>query len=148
MMRIRLFEPTQMTDTAIQTKRMVEGGKSSSGRRVQPWVIDELAPEGGAVTTSKDLAILATAIFDGTAPGLDALTATTATDSDITKIGILWGTTRLDDGQMIIQHSGMTSGYSSFMGLDLQHKKAVIVLSDVAKSVDDVGYHHSPTAAE
>ena len=65
LMRTRLFEPMRMSDTAVQTTPMVAGGNGASGRPVQPWVMHGLAPEGGVVSTSKDLAILATAILNG-----------------------------------------------------------------------------------
>jgi CubicO group peptidase (beta-lactamase class C family) len=145
LMATRLFEPMRMTDTTVQTRPMVAGGKGASGRPVQPWVEDGLAPAGGVVSTSKDLSILATAILNGTAPGLDALTGTTATATAGTdhgmsqRIGVFWHSHRHDDSHVMTGHSGMTGGYSSYLGFDLVRRKAVIVLSDVARSVDDLG---------
>ena len=71
LMRTRLFEPLGMSRTAIQVDTaLVPGGISQSGLPVQPWVMDAYAPTGGAVSTTGDLARLATALLDGTAPGL------------------------------------------------------------------------------
>ena len=72
LMRTRLFEPLGMSRTAIQVDHaLVPGGTSQSGLPVQPWVMDAYAPTGGAVSTTGDLARLATALLNGTAPGLD-----------------------------------------------------------------------------
>ena len=80
----------------------------------------------------KDLSILATALLDGTAPGMDALTATASTDQSNTGIGDFWRVSRWQTGQTITWHNGQTAGYTSYLGLDRQHHRAVIVLSDVA----------------
>jgi hypothetical protein len=37
----------------------------------------------------------------------------------------------------MVWHNGGTGGYRSFIGLDLERRRAVVVLSDVAVSVDD-----------
>jgi CubicO group peptidase (beta-lactamase class C family) len=134
LMSTRLFAPLGMTDTAIQTVRPLAGrGRTASGLPVQPWVLDGYAPGGGAVSTSRDLARLSTALLDGTAPGLNALTPTSIpTSQDNTHIGNFWQTSTWQTGQAITWHNGQTSGYSSYLGLDRAHHTAVIVLSNVA----------------
>lgn len=133
LMRTRLFEPLGMAATAIQTgRRLVQDGKTASGLAVQPWVFDAYAPGGAAVSTATDLTILATALLSGTAPGLDALTATASTDQSNTGIGNFWRVTHWQTGQTITWHNGQTAGYTSYLGLDREHHTAVIVLSDVA----------------
>jgi CubicO group peptidase (beta-lactamase class C family) len=140
LMRTRLFQPLGMTRTAIQaTQPLVNGGRSASGLHVQPWAMSGYAPAGATVSTVHDLTILATAILDGTAPGLDALTPAASTDQPNTTIGDFWHISRLDTGQSVTWHNGQTGGYTSYLGLDLQHHRAVIVLSDVAKDVADLG---------
>jgi hypothetical protein len=46
---------------------------------------------------------------------------------------------RLHSGQTIIWHNGQTTGYTAFLGLNLQHHKAVVVCSDVARVTDNLG---------
>lgn len=46
---------------------------------------------------------------------------------------------RDDSGQTITWHSGQTTGYTAFLGLDLHHHKAVVVCSDVARVTDNLG---------
>ena len=133
LMRTRLFEPLGMADSAIQIGHpLVEGGRTMSGLSVQPWVFDGYAPGGAAVSTVKDLSILATALLDGTAPGMDALTPTASTHQSNTGIGDFWRVSQWQTGQTITWHNGETAGYTSYLGLDRQHRRAVIVLSDVA----------------
>ena len=140
LMRTRLFEPLGMSDTAIQVGHpLVAGGRSESGLPVQPWVMDAYAPGGAAVSTTRDLAKLATALLDGTAPGMAALEPTTAADQSNTRIGTFWRTSTWVTGQTITHHAGQTSGYASYLGLDRPGHKAVIVLSDIANDGSDLG---------
>jgi CubicO group peptidase (beta-lactamase class C family) len=140
LMRTRLFEPLGMSHTAIQVgTALVPGGISRSGLPVQPWVMDAYAPTGGAVSTAGDLARLATALLDGTAPGLGALEPTTATDQSNMRIGTFWHTSTWQTGQTITHHAGQTGGYASWLGLDRHARRAVIVLSDVANDAGDLG---------
>ncbi|MDX6323191.1 MAG: hypothetical protein QOF52_3049 [Propionibacteriaceae bacterium] len=140
LMRTRLFEPLGMSDTAIQVGHtLVAGGKSQSGLPVQPWVMDAYAPGAAAVSTTRDLAKLATALLDRTAPGMDALNPTTATDRSNSRIGDFWQTSTWQTGQTITHHAGQTGGYASYLGLDRSGHRAVIVLSDIANDGSDLG---------
>jgi CubicO group peptidase (beta-lactamase class C family) len=133
LMRTRLFVPLGMTDSAIQVGHpLVQNGTTVSGLSAQPWVFDGYAPGGAAVSTARDLSILATALLNGTAPGMDALTPTAPTDQSNTGIGAFWRVSQWQTGQTITWHNGQTAGYTSYLGLDRAHHRAVIVLSDVA----------------
>jgi CubicO group peptidase (beta-lactamase class C family) len=140
LMRTRLFQPLGMSRTAIEVDHaLVAGGKSQTGLPVQPWVMDAYAPGAAAVSTTGDLAKLATALLDGTAPGMAALEPTTATDQWNTRIGDFWHISTWQTGQTITHHAGQTGGYASYLGLDRPRHKAVIVLSDVANDGADLG---------
>ena len=140
LMRTRLFEPLGMSRTAIEVDHaLVAGGQSRTGLPVQPWVMDAYAPGGAAVSTTGDLAKLATALLDGTAPGMTALEPTTATDQSNTRIGDFWHISTWQTGQTITWHAGQTGGYAAYLGLDRPRGKAVIVLSDVANNANDLG---------
>ncbi len=139
-MRTRLFEPLGMADTAIEVDHaLVPGGRSQTGLPVQPWVMDAYAPGAAAVSTTADLAKLATALLDGTAPGMAALEPTTATDESNTRVGDFWQVSTWGSGQTITAHAGQTGGYASYLGIDRARHKAVIVLSDVANNANDLG---------
>jgi CubicO group peptidase (beta-lactamase class C family) len=140
-MRTRLFEPLGMNSTAIQTDHvLVAGGKSQTGLPVQPWLFDAYAPAGGGVSTISDMAKLATALLDGTAPGMAALHPTTPTLEADTHMGNFLAISTWRNGQTVTWHTGKTGGYTSYFGLDRAHHKAVVVLSDVAtEGTTDLG---------
>ncbi len=140
LMRTRLFEPLGMSHTAVQGGHaLVPGGRSQTGLPVQPWVMDAYAPGGGVVSTTGDLARLATALLDGSAPGTAALEPTTATDQSNSRIGGFWTISTWQTGQTVTHHAGQTGGYAAYLGLDRSGHKAVIVLSDVANDAGDLG---------
>jgi CubicO group peptidase (beta-lactamase class C family) len=138
LMRTRLFEPLGMSDTVVQeTKPLVSGGFARSGLPVEPWTLNAYAPGGGAVSSATDLAKLASALLDGTAPGLAALDPTTATTQSNTRVGTFWHTSVWAGGQVVTWHGGQTGGYTSYFGLDRTHHRAVIVLSDISTPATD-----------
>ena len=141
LMRTRLFAPLGMSHTAIEHDHgLVASGQSQTGLPVRPWVMSAYAPAGAAVSTTGDLAKLATALLDGTAPGMAALKPTTATAQSNTRVGTFWQTSTWQNGQTITWHNGQTGGYASYFGLDRANHKAVIVLTDVANvATTDLG---------
>jgi CubicO group peptidase (beta-lactamase class C family) len=140
LMRTRLFEPLGMSRTAIEVDHaLVAAGESRTGLPVQPWVMDAYAPGAAAVSTTGDLAKLATALLDGSAPGMAALEPTTPTDESNTRVGHFWQISTWENGQTITAHAGQTGGYAAYLGLDIPHHRAVIVLSDVANNANDLG---------
>jgi hypothetical protein len=44
----------------------------------------------------------------------------------------LWPISQWQTGQTITWHNGQTTGYTSYLGLDRAHRRAVTLLSDVA----------------
>jgi CubicO group peptidase (beta-lactamase class C family) len=104
---------------------------------VQPWILGAYAPAGGVVSTTRDLAKLATALLDGTAPGMSALQAFAPTSQADTRVGIFWHTTTEPSGTAITWHGGQTGGYTTYFGLDRARGRASVVLSDVANPATD-----------
>lgn len=127
LMRTRLFEPLGMEQTAIQGDMALVGSrKSQTGLPVQPWTFDAYAPAGAVVSTTADLAKLATVLLDGTAPGMSALDGATPTVEPNTLIGTFWALSTWPNGQIVAWHSGLTGGYASYFGVDRAHRKAVV----------------------
>jgi CubicO group peptidase (beta-lactamase class C family) len=141
LMRTRLFDPLGMTDTAVEVDRnAVDGGWSASGLPVQPWVMGAYAAGGGVVSTVDDLATFATALLDGTAPGLAAMDPAAPAGADDTHIGMFWHVSDWSTGQTVTWHTGQTGGYTTYFGIDRGDGTAVIVLSDVSNpAVSDLG---------
>jgi CubicO group peptidase (beta-lactamase class C family) len=74
--------------------------------RPQPWIFHAYAPAGAALSTAEDLAKLATAILNGTAPGMEALRPTTPTLAAATSIGDFCAVSTWRNGQTVTWHNG------------------------------------------
>lgn len=136
----RIFGPLGMREskTPLTAADAAPAGFSAGGRKQTPWVQDGYAPTGGVVSTPGDMALLAKALLGGTS--VTALAPRHDYRDDGDRIGLFWLTSPLEGtGRKHVWHNGGTGGYRSFIGLDLEKKRAVIVLSDVGVSVDDLG---------
>ena len=65
-------------------------GTSRRGRPRQPWTGEALAPAGGIRASIQDLARLARALLDGTAPGMSALDPAAKFAGPAVRIGAAW----------------------------------------------------------
>lgn len=138
LMRDRLFSPLGMDSTSVQTTPAVPAGWSAAGIRMAPWAMTGYAPTGGIVSTAPDLTRFVSAVLDGTAPGIHALTPLGPAD-DGTRVGTLWLIGHPAGGDALADlewHNGQTGGYASFVGVDPATHRGVVVLSDVASNVD------------
>lgn len=114
-------------------------GTSRRGRPRHPWTGEALAPAGGIRASIQDLARLAGALLDGTAPGMSALDPVAQFAGPAVRIGAAWLT--LDaKGRRITWHNGGTGGFSSWIGLDREARTGVVLLSATAASVDRPGF--------
>lgn len=137
----RVTGPLGMTSTTAPAVRPaddpMEPGTDVRGRTQEPWTMDGFAPAGVVRSTTADLAVLVTALLDGSAPGAWALEPRGDLGPD-DRIGLFW-LTRPDERGTVTWHNGMTGGFASFVGVDRTTGRAVVVLSDVASSVDSLG---------
>jgi CubicO group peptidase (beta-lactamase class C family) len=141
-----------MNDTAVATRAdHARPGRSASGRPRQPWILDGYAPAGGVLTTVADLARLCGALLDGSAPGVASLRPLDGTAGDPERpMGMFWlldpagpdqetesdQETRQDQGSAMVWHNGATGGYSAFLALWPEQRRAVAVLADQARAED------------
>lgn len=136
----RVCAPIDMTATQIATRPdAAPRGWTAAGRRSRPWVLDGYGPAGGAVSTIVDMTRLATALLDRTAPGLASLDpiGRFVSDQPERASGMFWfidsvtGTDR-----SMVWHNGQTGGYSAFLALYPQARRAVVVLANVARAAE------------
>jgi len=114
-------------------------GTSRGGRPRQPWTGEALAPAGGIRASIQDLARLARALLDGTAPGMAALDPVAKFGGPAVRIGAAWLT--LDaKGRRVTWHNGGTGGFSSWIGLDREANAGVVLLTATAAPVDQPGF--------
>lgn len=137
----RVLTPLAMADTtvAVDPATLPEpraSGVSQSGRAQAPWLSPGFTPAGiGVWSTTGDLARLAQGVLDGGAPGASAV----ETQWDHTKgdrIGLGWFTSKVN-GRTVTWHNGGTGGFRSFIGLDTEADRAVVMLSNTTAEVDD-----------
>ncbi|MFD9354729.1 serine hydrolase domain-containing protein [Streptomyces sp. NPDC060031] len=139
----QLLAPLEMNHTRFCT-RLNELPKSRalphrrSGKTAEPWLSEGYTPSGtGAWSTARDLARLLRAVLDERTPGMEATRPRFAADGP-NRIGMGWMTlTR--DGREVTWHNGGTAGSRSFLGIDRQGRRAVVVLSNTDHDVDTLG---------
>lgn len=113
-------------------------GHRASGHVAAAWPMDGFAPAGGIHSTAGDLALLARAVLDGTAPGMASLRPLADT-GDGGRVGMAWMSTPGDP--KVTWHNGMTAGFAAYLGLSRDAGRAVVVLSNTAQPVDEAGLH-------
>ncbi|WP_372698054.1 serine hydrolase domain-containing protein [Arthrobacter sp. JSM 101049] len=113
-------------------------GHRPSGHVAAPWPMDGFAPAGGIHSTAGDLALLARAVLDGTAPGMASLRPLADT-GDGSRVGMAWMSTPGE--HPVVWHNGMTAGFAAYLGLSRDAGRAVVVLSNTAQPVDEAGVH-------
>ncbi|MCD0446972.1 beta-lactamase family protein [Glycomyces sp. A-F 0318] len=113
-------------------------GVNRRGRRQEPWTGEALAPAGGIRAAIGDMATLTGALLDGTAPGIAALDPV-APFSMGYRIGAAWITVETRR-RTVTWHNGGTGGFRTWMGLDREAGRGVVVLSATAAAVDSHGF--------
>lgn len=113
-------------------------GRSRRGRIMQPWTGEGIAPAGGIRSSIDDMAVLARALLDRTAPGMAALDPVRVFSGGV-QIGAAWLTLDVK-GRKFTWHNGGTGGFRSWFGLDRDAGTAVVILSATSVSVDGAGF--------
>ncbi|QIN29597.1 serine hydrolase domain-containing protein [Brevibacterium luteolum] len=137
----RILDPLELNDTSLIWDEQdlppePPLGYTVHGDRVEAWAMGASSPAGGIRSSSHDLAIWASAVADGTAPGAAGFEPL----DDYTKgrqIGMAWITVppEAEDEQLVTYHNGGTSGYSSFLGIG-EDGYTLVVLADSQTDVD------------
>ncbi|MET0990264.1 MAG: serine hydrolase domain-containing protein [Glaciihabitans sp.] len=125
-------DPTGLRPTALV-------GTNRSGRSVEPWTGEALAPAGGIRSTIGDLGALAGALADKSAPGIDALEPVATFGTIAMRIGAAWVTLE-GRGAPVTWHNGGTGGFRSWLGVDREAQTAVVLLTATSRSVDGHGF--------
>ena len=139
----RLAEPLGLASTYVPTdpgelRTTALTGQSRRGRMMQPWTGEGIAPAGGIRSSIGDMAALARALLDRTAPGMAALDPVRIFSGGV-QIGAAWLTLDVK-GRKFTWHNGGTGGFRSWFGLDRDAGTAVVILSATSVSVDGPGF--------
>lgn len=151
----RILKPLDMTMTAISlTPAMKERFALPHGERGDVVAISDygaLVASGGICSTMADMLTFAAANLEPAAgPVHRAMAATHTPLRDAVggmRVGLGWHTKQLS-GWDTVWHSGETGGSRSFIGLDVEARLAVVVLSNSAARIEDIGFHVLDERAE
>jgi CubicO group peptidase (beta-lactamase class C family) len=149
LVRKRICDPLKMTSTVItltpELKERLAIGYNENGKPVKNWDFSVLAGAGAIKSTVNDMLLFSEANLGLRKTNLSNAMEeiqqikhnTTVNDLYIGMGWHIW--TRFD--KAIVWHNGGTGGYRTFIGLDKENKKAIVILSNSSSGVDDIGLH-------
>ena len=149
LVRKRITQPLGMSDTKIKlTPEMMARlatGHNPALMSVPNWDLPTLAGAGALRSTVNDMLKFVAANLGLTkSPLLVAMQkahqSQRETGQPDLSIGLNWHILKKFDSEMI-WHNGGTGGYHSFIGLDKKNRRGVVVLSNSANDIDDIGRH-------
>jgi CubicO group peptidase (beta-lactamase class C family) len=145
----RICTPLGMNETRIalteEMKQRLATGHDADGKPTGNWDLPTVAGAGALRSTANDLMKFLAAHFGAGESKLfaamqKALAARADTPMSTTQIALGWHTRKTEDGE-IFWHDGGTGGYRSFIGVDPQKKRGVVVLSNSVEDMNDIGMH-------
>lgn len=146
----RVLAPLGMTETRVARNDGLIQGRSSYGAPVPNWDFPvAFAGAGGLRSTLDDMVKFARAML-GEAPAEAPPTLRRAlvrsrtavrSANDRLDLGLAWHLLKRPDGSTFVFHNGMTGGFSSALVLDVERRRAAIVLADAFGGFDDLALH-------
>jgi CubicO group peptidase (beta-lactamase class C family) len=149
LVRERIAEPLGMKSTAVtltpELRERLAPGHDLALEATSSWDLPTLAGAGALRSTVNDMLAFARANLHATDSTLSkAMQNAQRPRRDFGRpgleIGMGWIVDRSGDSE-IVWHNGGTGGYHSFLGLDEKGDRAVVVLSNSAHDIDDIGMH-------
>jgi CubicO group peptidase (beta-lactamase class C family) len=137
LLRARILLPVGMTSSAVARRgHAAPPGRSASGLPRRPWISSGYAASGGVVATMADMARLAEALLEGSAPGLASMDPFDDVDTDHPRrrIGMFWTVDSVaGSDHTMVWHNGRTGGYSALFAVFPRAGRAVIVLENASR---------------
>lgn len=148
LVKTRILKPLGMNETTITLSRASKArmahGYDENGEAASDWDFLNFEGAGALRSTAKDMAKFVRANIglrktDLSIPINDAHNPQRDVNAKM-KIGLAWHILAAASGD-IVWHNGGTGGFRSFAGVNPAQKKGIVVLSNTAQSVDDIGFH-------
>ncbi len=149
LVKARILKPLEMNDTTItlsaELKSRTAQGFDENGEASGLWDFPKLEGAGALRSTAKDMAKFVRANLYLTATNLADVFAEArkprreAAGANM-KIGLGWHVLAASTGD-VTWHNGGTGGFRSFVGFNPMQKRGIVVLTNSAESVDDIGFH-------
>lgn len=143
----QIFQPLGMshstTDLDAAIRAGLAPGHDSGGQSTSNWHLDALAGAGAIVSTADDMLRFLKANMGITKTDLYpamqlAQKPASAGPRPNDMIGLVWMTAHTAGGD-VVWHNGGTGGYASYVGFTADRKHGVVVLTNKAASVDNLG---------
>jgi len=148
----RVLEPLDMNKTSMflnfEDNQTWAQGYNQSGVATPHWEFQAIAPAGAICSTLSDMLIFLKANIDQDYSSISEPLAECHTpqfegpykDYEKFTVGLGWIILPLEETEKImVWHNGGTGGFRSFLGFVKETETGVIVLSNSACSVDDIG---------
>ncbi len=143
----KITTPLGMTSTDVTFSPAMQSrlatGHNAEGKSVANWDMTTLAGAGGLHSDAQDLILYLQALMHpsdkNSSPLVLVQTVQRPTDQSDTNIGLAWNIQQLR-GQSVVWHNGMTGGYASYVGFTADGQHGVVILSNTARFVDDIGF--------
>lgn len=131
-----IARPIGMNNTSINRSGLEERlvkGQNPQGQETANWDLGALEGAGSILSSTEDLSSFAKAQYQNPPAFMALAQRETSSIREDLSIGLGWHIKKeLDSGKEYIWHNGGTGGYSSMMIIDLEAKKAVIILTNVS----------------
>ncbi len=141
-----ICKPLQLKNTKIllqdSDNQYFAQGHDEKGNATSAWDLNTLAGAGGIRSTANDIAKYVEANMSKAPKQLQEaidLTQKITLNQGQNTIGLGWHMT-IGKKYTIIQHSGGTGGFRSFVGFDKERQLGVVVLSNSAEEVAMIGF--------
>ena len=131
-----IFRKYEMNNTTFDREKinsLLVMGLNNEGDELPNWDLKIFGPAGGVLSNVKDLSKYAVANFDKTNKELLLSRNKTFKINKKRSVGLGWFILKSSSNKKrVYTHSGNTSGYSSFIGINTYNKNGIILLSNVS----------------
>jgi CubicO group peptidase (beta-lactamase class C family) len=145
--RTRITQPLGMADTVLrptpEMQTRVAHGHDESLKPAPNWDLSgAFAAAGGLHSTATDLLKFAAANLGlRSSPVLAAMQRShQPNETAKMQMGLGWGIHKPCGASDMRYHNGGTGGYASYLGVDLQRHRGVVVLSNTTNDIDAIGH--------
>ena len=111
----------------------------AQGKEITTWTFDTFLPAGGVLSTASDLTRFAQAQLDAKNAAVQLTQQATTEKAGSYQLGLGWFVREQENGTKIIWHGGNTAGHSAILMIDLNKKKAVTILANIAAVHPEMG---------
>ena len=144
----RICQPLGMTNTMITLpaalKKRLAAGHNESGEPVKNWDLPVFAGAGALRSTANDLLKFLAANLEVVpsklSPAMRLAQQPRHAAGAGMEIGLGWHIANKHEAKLV-WHNGGTGGYHSFVGVNPEKKRGIVVLANSAQAFDDIGFH-------